>query len=98
MCQVLSCFSFTDIFIEYKTNAFQYFLTVLFQEVGHVKNTQAEVKWYPCASINSKVCHLEHRTVSIIKYVVKAIHYLTCYISFQRQISELSFCMLSLLT
>jgi len=97
MCQVLSCVSFTDIFIEYKINAFHYFLTVLFQKVSQVKNTQAEVKWYPCADINSNVCHLEHRTVSIIKYVVKAIHYLTCYISFQKQILEFSLCMLSLL-
>jgi hypothetical protein len=51
MCQVVSCDSFTDIFIEHKIHAFQYFLTVLFQEVGQVKNTQAEVKWYPCAGI-----------------------------------------------
>jgi len=49
-------------------------LTVLVQEVGQVKNTQAQVKWYPCAGINSNVCHLEHRTVSIIKYMVKAVH------------------------
>ena len=76
MCQVVSCVSFTDICIEYKINDFQY-LTVLFQEVGQVQNTQAEVKWHPCASINSNVCHLEHKAVSIIKYVVKAVHYLT---------------------
>jgi len=62
------CFIY-NIFIEHKINAFQYFLTVLFQEVGQVKNTQEQVKRYPCAGINSNVCHLEHRTVSIIKYV-----------------------------